>query len=225
MADKKRNINGYEEMYAVQLGGGEVILAENKTAEARYMVCDCSRDNPLGAEMFQNGVGSADFVEMMKEFTRRIFERVVALEIERETRGIPLQMLTADDCHPAGRTDLAGCVVVIKPESLAPEYRSIDYQLALCTGGFGASPDSNGRAVYCQNLISGEKERYNRSDIAGTVSEDRLPDWARINLDALRQSASKESVLEKIKQDRQDKQQNEKQEPKSKKHKKDGQDL
>lgn len=206
MADKKRmiqGIDGYEVKQAIELAGGEVILAENKTAEARYLVCDCSWDNPFSVELYQNAVGSADFLEMMKEFTRRLSERVAAVETERETRSIPFQTLTAEDCYPKGETDLNGCVVVIKPEKLAPEYRSIDNQLALCTGGFGASPNSRGRAVFCQNLITGKTTQWNRDDIAGTVSAERLPDWARINLDALRKPAEKESVVDKIRQGQQ----------------------
>ena len=238
MADKKRNIEGYEELYSVLLGGREVILAMNPDAEARYMVCDCSLDNPLGVEMYSNAVGSEDYVEMMKVFTSRLTARVAALETERETRGIPLQVLTAADYDPIKETDLKGCVVVIKPEKLAPEYRSIDYQLALCTGGFGASPNSRGRTVYCQNLISGETECYTRSDIAGTISPDCLPDWARVNLEALMPSAAKEveavavnpldksgekeSVLEKIRQGKQSPSQ---QKPKNKKQHKSGPEL
>ena len=95
MADEKRIIDGYKEMYAIRLGGGEIILADNPAAEARYMVCDCSWNNPLGVDMYDNAMGGADFLEVMKLFADRISERVVKLEIERETHGVPLQTLTA----------------------------------------------------------------------------------------------------------------------------------
>ena len=195
MADTKRKISDYEELYAVRLGGGEVILAENPNADARYMVCDCSWDNPFGAEVYTNALGSEDYLEMMKEFTKRLAARVAVLETERETRGIPLQPLTAANCRLAGETDLNGRVVVIKLEKLAPEYRTIDYQWALCTGGFGASANSRGRTVYCKNLISGKTEGYTRSDIVGTISTNRLPTWARVNLDALQQSKAKDTTI------------------------------
>jgi hypothetical protein len=124
LADK-RNIEGYEEMHAVRFAGNEIILAENKDAEARYMVCDCSQDNPFGIDMYSNALGSADFVEIMKEFTRRLSERVASFEAERETRGVPLQTLTATDCESIIEARLIGRVIVIRPESLAPEYRSL----------------------------------------------------------------------------------------------------
>ena len=194
MADDKRIIQGYEVLHAIQLGGAEVILAENKNdAKTPYMVCECRRDNPFGAEWYQNAMGSADFVEIMKLFAQRLSERVDVLEAQRDLRGIPMQTLTASDCDPAGEIGLKGRVVVIKPESLAPEYRTIDYQLALCTGGFGASPNSRGRTVYCQDLLTGETSPWKREDIAGTLQAERLPDWARVNLEALRPSAGKDT--------------------------------
>ena len=195
MADEKRNIQGYEEMYAVRLAGGEVILAENKSAENRYMVCDCSWDNPLGAAEYSNGVGSADYLEIMKEFTRRLDARIFTLESERSQRGLPLEPLTAADCEPGGMdTGLEGRAVVISAERLAPEYRSADHQLAVVTGGFGASPNSRGRAVYCKNLFDGTDEKWVRGDIAGMVAYEKLPEWARQTYDSLIKSAEKETA-------------------------------
>jgi len=203
--DKKREIQGYEVTHAVELAGGEVIFAENKDVEQRYLVCDNSWDNPLGIDLYKNGIVSADFVEMMREFTQRLTARVESIEAERSQRGIPFETLTAADCYPKGMdTDLEDCVVVIKPEKLAPEYQTIDHQLALCTGGFGSKPDLSGSAVYCTNLYDGKSTRWNRSDIAGTVSPDRLPDWAREKLAALQNPAEMESVIAKIQQGKQE---------------------
>ncbi|MCL2078743.1 MAG: DUF4240 domain-containing protein [Oscillospiraceae bacterium] len=196
MADKKRTIQGgYEVIHAIQFGGSELIFSENKNSpDAPYMVSDCVWNRAFCYESHHNAMGGTDFVEIMKLFAHRLSERVVAIENERETRGIPLQTLTAKDCQSIKNTNLEGRVVVIKPEHLAPEYRSIDYQLALCTGGFGASPDARGHTVFLKNLITGEAEQWQRNNIAGTLSEERLPDWARANLEALRNSSVKEPV-------------------------------
>lgn len=184
-------------MHAVQLAGGEVLFAENKDVEQRYLVCDNSWDNPFGADNYQNGVISADFVEMMQEFTRRLALRVESIEAERALRGIPFQTLTAADYNPKSMdTDLEGRVVVIRPEKLAPEYQTIDHQLALCTGGFGSKPGSRGRAVSCTNLYDGKSTRWNRDDIAGTVSPDRLPDWAQKKLAALQKPNEREQTAD-----------------------------
>lgn len=193
-------IQDYEVKHAVQLGGGEVIFAENENTPDRYMVCDCSWDNPLGIDLYRNGIISADFVEMTREFSRRITERAEAVMTERAQRGIPFETLTAADCHPKGDADLEGQVVVIRPEKLAPEYQTIDHQLALCVGGFGANPNARGRTVFCTNLYTGKTSQWNRGDIAGTVSPDRLPDWAKKKLAALRKPAEKESVTDKLRE-------------------------
>jgi hypothetical protein len=200
MADEKRIIEGYEEMHCIRLGGGEVIIAENKTAENRYMVCDCSWDNLLGIDWFTNAVGSADYLEIMKEFTNRLSERVIALETERETRGIPLEVIDDNECSSTSDKNFEGQCIVISADKLSPEFRSIDHQLALCTGGFGANPKSRGQKVYCQNLITGKTETWRRYDIAGIVPPERLPEWAKASLEALKSPKENESVLDKIKQ-------------------------
>ena len=196
MADEKRIIQGYEEMHCIRLGGKEFIIAENKDEEARYMVCDCTWNNPLGIDFFDNAIGSADYLEIMKEFTNRLSEQVIILETERETRGIPLEVVKDGDCHSIRDVDLEGQCIVIKAEKFSPEFRSIDHQLALCTGGNGANPDARGQTVFCQNLITGKTEAWRRFDIAGLMPPDRLPDWARVNLEALQEDAGKKTVEE-----------------------------
>ena len=207
MTNDKRNISGYIEMHSIRFGGGELILAENPSdKKARYMVCDASSKNELGLEFYTNAIGSNDFLKIMKEFTKRLSKKTAALETERKQRGIPLQIVAAEDCHSIWDMDIEGCVVAIKPETLLAEYRSIDYQLQLCTGGFGAAPDSRGRKVFCTELISGEHATFYRENIAGFIPIELLPDWARINYEALKKPTEKESVLAKIQQDKQEKQ-------------------
>jgi hypothetical protein len=204
VSDKTREVQGYIVKHAIWLGGGEVIFAEHKdkTNPNRYMVCNCDWSNPLGGPVYSNAVGSADFLELMKEFTRRISERIVAIETERELRGIPRQTLTAKDCNPIKNVNLEGQVVVIDPEVLAAECRNIDYQLALCTGGFGANPNSRGQAVFCTNLITGQSSQWSRSDIVGIMPIAQLPDWAEVNLTALQKSTERESARAKLKEAR-----------------------
>jgi hypothetical protein len=142
----------------------------------------------------------------MREFTRRLGVRADGLDLGRVYRGSPLDdyRLTAGDCAPGGMdADLTGKVVVITPDVLAPEYRSLSFQLALATGGFGCSPDARGQAVYCTELYSGDKSRWNRSDILGVALADVIPRWAREKLAALQDKpAARESVLAKIKEAR-----------------------
>ena len=123
------------------------------------------------------------------------------MEEEWNARGIPFEKLTAADCVPDGlASDLEGKVIVLKPEKLSPEYRTIDYQLALCTGGFGARPDARGRKVYCTELYSGKQETFNRDAIAGVFPLERLPDWAREKFAALQKPPERESVIAKLRE-------------------------
>jgi hypothetical protein len=98
-------------------------------------------------------------------------------------------------------TDLTDKVVIIKPESLSPEYRSLSFQLSLATSGFGCKPDARGRAVYCTELYSGEQSRWDRSDILGVASDDVIPKWAKEKLAVLECKApQKESVMKQIRE-------------------------
>lgn len=47
------------------------------------------------------------------------------------------------------------------------------------TGGFGASANARGSAVFCKNLYDGKNTRYERMDVLGEVKPERMPDWAK----------------------------------------------
>jgi hypothetical protein len=94
--------------------------------------------------------------------------------------------------------DLIGKVIAIRRETLSPEYRAESHQMYLATGGFGCSPTASGRAVYCTNLYTGEKERFSREDVLCVIAEDTLPAWAKEKLAALRATQEKPSVLAQI---------------------------
>jgi len=74
----------------------------------------------------------------------------------------------------------SGKIVAIKPEIFSPEFRTLSHQLYIATSGSGCSPTAIGRAVYCTNLYNtDEKSRFERADILGVVSPDRIPKWAQ----------------------------------------------
>jgi hypothetical protein len=147
------------------------------------MVCNCSWDNPLSLDHYFSAVGSADYLEMVTEFTDRVMAQLEAVKAERAKITVPLEPFTLKHCHPNdNRQNLENKVVVIRPERLRPEYRTADVQLVLATGGFGAHANSRGRAVYTTNLYSSRESRWNREDILGVVKPECLPDWAKERL-------------------------------------------
>ena len=55
---------------------------------------------------------------------------------------------------------LEGQVVVLRAEVFSPPYRDLHHRIWRVTGGFGASPVANGRALFCQSLFDDEKTRF-----------------------------------------------------------------
>lgn len=47
------------------------------------------------------------------------------------------------------------------------------------TGGFGASANARGSAVFCKNLYDGKNTRFERMDVLGEVKPECMPDWAK----------------------------------------------
>ena len=77
---------------------------------------------------------------------------------------------------------MQGKLVVLRPTSLAPEYRTADCQLGFALGGFGCTPGARGRAVYFEELYSGERCRWDITDVLGVADHNKLPEWAKERL-------------------------------------------
>ena len=123
--------------------------------------------------------------------------------LEKEMTGYeqPPKVLTAADCLPNVQdADLNGKIIVIKPEALAPEYRRAERQIKICNGGFGASPNSRGNAVFCKDLHSGKESRFERYDVAGIIDPAKMPKWAKLKLSALDKQQEKPAQKPQSKQ-------------------------
>ena len=77
------------------------------------------------------------------------------------------------------KNDINGKIIAINPAVLKPEYQRADRQLYLVTGGFGASANARGSAVFCKNLYDGKNTRFERMDVLGEIKPERMPDWAK----------------------------------------------
>jgi hypothetical protein len=176
---KKHNIEGYEEKFCIEFAGKYIVLAENSAATEPYLVCNIKYDNPFNMEERYDGAVTDNYIEAMREFVKRVDGLVETLETERRESGLPFQTLTAAECIPDSQNaDWKGKLIIIKPEILAPEFRSAEHQLALCTGGFGAGAKARGRAVFVKELHSGQNCRYDRHQIAGLADPKKIPNWA-----------------------------------------------
>lgn len=100
-----------------------------------------------------------------------------------------LNLFQSDSCIPGSRTNMEfeDRVVVVHPNSLSDSYWEPKYQLWLAHTGFGCSPNKIGRAVFATCLADGERARWNRSDFIGVIKDECIPDWAKEQVEKLRQ--------------------------------------
>ena len=185
----------FEISHSMRIGDREIVLGENPAGigEERYM-CAFSTDNGLFS-CYTEIMVSNDDPELVKLFGERVAEQAEKTRIALngpKIQGIPNEPITAEGCEVISHQhDLKGKVVVIKPEILRREYRRATCQLQLCTGGFGASPNSRGSACFCTELYSGKTSRFERSDILGIIAPEKLPKWAKHYLEVVRQAEKK----------------------------------
>ncbi|MBQ1363269.1 MAG: hypothetical protein IIY43_09515 [Oscillospiraceae bacterium] len=197
----KRMAGDYEIIQSMMIGDKEIVLGENPkdTGGLPYMCAFCE-DNGIVAR-FYDAVGGDDFCEIAQEYGQRIAKQAEETRqaLLNECAGLDgSSVITAEQCERiSSKDDLHGKIIVIKPEALRREYRAATHQLKLCTGGFGASPNSRGSACFCINLRTGKESRFERRDVLGTMEPDKLPQWARDGLTAIQQAEKSKSGKEK----------------------------
>jgi len=189
MSDEKRTIGAWEVMQGIHIGDKEVLLLfDPKSAEAPYAVCYCQRIPDLGLELPSEAIGSADYLEMTDEFLLRVQGQIAQVRAERERSGEPQEVFGREHCLPSDGTsmELLGCVAIMKPEVLRPEYRNAAHQIVLVSGGFGAYKMARGRAVFGNTVFSGEKSNWQRGDVLGILDPAKAPEWVKPGVEAIR---------------------------------------
>lgn len=180
MSDEKRKIGEYTVLSAVNIGEKEIILASNEqSTDGEKYLCGFVERNDL-FELCSECMVSDDYIEIVHLFGSRVANEAELFREQVEKLDIPVAVITEADCIPDHYTkDINGKIIAIDPKVLKPEFRRTDRQLYLVTGGFGASANSRGSAVFCTNLHTGESTRYERMDIMGEVKPECMPDWAK----------------------------------------------
>lgn len=197
----KRMAGDYEIIHAFHIGDKEIVIGENVNTigDERYMCAYCDRNEIFG--LYSDLWCSDDFCEVVKKYAERLSEQAEKTRIALFTpvfQGIDITPILKAECTPvSSQDDLNGKIVVIKQEVLRQEYRRSTNQIKLCTGGFGASPNSRGSACYCVDLYSGKTNRYERPDIMGTLRKDQLPQWAALGLERYRNEQKQKSHKDK----------------------------
>lgn len=180
MATEKRMIENYEVISSVQIGDKEIVLAidENNTYGEKYMTCFAERNELF--ERYTEGQVSDDYAEIVKIYGSRISNSAEVYLESVKKLGIPISVITADDCIPDHYSkDINGKIIAIDVKHLRPEYQRADRQLYYVYGGFGANANSRGSAVFCTNLHTGKNTRIERMEVMGEVKPECMPDWAK----------------------------------------------
>ncbi|MCD9023469.1 hypothetical protein [Cohnella silvisoli] len=180
MEQEKRMAGDYEVYQALSIGRVEVVLGiDMANTEKPYLVCYCSQNNLFGIDQYYGTEGFTDYLVAMQAFNKLLQWEIEKLQIERSEIAEPMTPIQLAQCLPIkSEDDLMGRIVVVRSESLRPEFRTADNQLIWVTGGFGASGNSRGRAVYAEMLYSGEEYRYNRENLMGFLKPEDTPAWA-----------------------------------------------
>lgn len=186
MNEEKRKAGDYKIIHALHIGDQEIVVGENSSASTgeKYMCAFCEQ-NAFFARYGEMMV-SDDYPEIIGLYGQRVAEQAEKTRLslfDPRLENVPNGPLGIDDCKPlSGQDDLNQKIVVIRADVLRREYRRATNQVALCVGGFGASPNSRGTACYCVKLYSGETARYERQDILGIMKSERVPRWAQQGL-------------------------------------------
>ena len=191
MPDEKRMIDKFEIIHSLQMGAREVVVGVSP--EQEFMCCFCTQDGMR--EYYSEAMASDDYLEIMELYTDRLKGQVAAMQAQRKTLHIPLDVLGKEHCFPLlDSDDITGKVVAVKPSVMRYEYRRADCQLILVTNGSGARGYSRGTSVYGVNVFTGRRDgRWARLDILGEVRPECLPQWAKDRLPAIQ----REQALEK----------------------------
>ena len=177
--DEKRMAGCWEILHSMHIGNREVVFGENKTdpnAE-RYICAYCETCDLLRA--YSAGMSSDGYLEIMQLYVERIHEQIELVKAEIADITVPTEPITADQCYPNDLSkSIDGKIIAVKAELLRREYRLASHQILLVNGGFGASANSRGSAVFVTNLYSGERYRVERRDVLGEIKPEHLPHWA-----------------------------------------------
>ena len=190
MQNEKRMIENFEIIHALQIGAREVVVGVSP--EQEFMCCFCTQDGMR--EYYAEAMASDDYLEIMELYADKLKGQVAALQAQRKTLHIPLELLGREHCFPLNDSDdIIGKVVAVKPSSLRYEYRRADCQLILVTNGSGARGYSRGTSVYGVNVFTGRRDgRWERRDVLGEVRPECMPQWAKEHLSVIQRERALE---------------------------------
>ena len=189
MNEEKRKIGEYTVLCSVNVGEKEIILASNEqSTDGEKFLCGFVERNDL-FELCKECVVSDDYIEIVHLFGSRVANEAELFKEQVEKLDIPITLITEADCIPDHYSaDTNVKISAIDPKVFKPDFQRADRQLSYVTGGFGASANSRGGAVFCTNLHTGKNTRFERMDVMSEVKPECMPDWAKEKIAAMNRS-------------------------------------
>jgi len=180
-------VQGYKVLQSISIGGKSYVIAENPKAVQPWVTWVCRENNLY--KSYDHGHYFSRYLPAMIDLTERVREDAQnMLDIQERNKDASAMLLTDKHCIPGSRDmNYKDQYIIMKPDSLLPEYRNADDQIYLAVGGFGCSPTASGRAVYCKDILSGEEERWDRANVLGVADRSNLPEWAQNRIKAFEQ--------------------------------------
>lgn len=185
--EKPRKADHWEVKYGLFVGGHEIVFGEDQhDPEYPYFVGDCLYNNPFGVAEYRKCIITADYLEAVIEFADRMKTQAELARQERTERGISDKPLGRDACLSGGLgSNIEGKLVVIRPEVMQRDKRTADYQYFLAEHGNGCRAEAHGLGVFGKNLYTGKPGRWERPDVMGIADPEKLPEWAKAQLESL----------------------------------------
>lgn len=148
----------YEILQSIRLGGRMMLLGYNpRDKETPYMTC-YQQYNLLGEKIFPQAVAGDSYIEIMQIFLNRLQEQQKAVAEFREKRAVPIEVLGAEHCRERGEKEsLEGKLVILRPTSLAAEYRTQIASLGTQSAALGAAQEQEAEPCTFRScfLVSG----------------------------------------------------------------------
>lgn len=96
MLGKKRIIENFEIIHSIQIGARELVVGVSP--ELEFMCCFCTQDDI--AEYYSEAMSSSEYLEIMELYADRLKGQIAAVQAQRNTLHIPLDMLGREHCFP-----------------------------------------------------------------------------------------------------------------------------
>ena len=181
--NEKEIIEGYEIKHSMKVGGKRFAFGIHTDPRHRDKYFEGVITHN---DIFVNyeGYASDNYFEIMHRLIDRMTAELMKMEQRRDAIGMEdASCLKREDLIPVSSDEsIVGKVVAIDEKYLHDGYKDISHQLYLTDSGFGAEGGGRGRACFCGDLYTQERDRIERYEVIGIVPSEKLPEFAKVTL-------------------------------------------